>query len=179
MLEPVDFLVYAEASARLLNEDIDTLPQLRQFLADREWLLPQCVDRDIVALRRFRTELRPVFEAAQDGNTAAAISLLNDLMGRHPIRPRIADWEPEGLHLHVANTSSVSELLIGESLLGLATLVCSVGPNRFGVCAADSCTNVFVDASPNSSRRYCSDRCSSRANVAAFRARRRQEAAVS
>ena len=34
-----------------------------------------------------------------------------------------------------------------------------------------------VDTSPNQSRRYCSDRCSSRANVAAYRAR--QKAAAS
>ena len=33
-----------------------------------------------------------------------------------------------------------------------------------------TCTNVYVDTSPNHSRRYCSDRCSSRANVAAYRA---------
>lgn len=168
--------MYAEASARLLNEDIDDLAALRDFLADREWLLPQCVERDVAALQAFRAELRPVFEAAQDGGSSVAINLLNELMSRHPIRPRIADWEPEGLHLHVANSSSVSELLIGESLLGLATLVCTVGPHRFGVCAAEPCTRVFVDASPNSSRRYCSDRCSSRANVAAFRARQRQAA---
>jgi predicted RNA-binding Zn ribbon-like protein len=31
-----------------------------------------------------------------------------------------------------------------------------------------------VDTSPNQSRRYCSDRCSSRANVAAYRARQRE-----
>ena len=48
---------------------------------------------------------------------------------------------------------------------------------RLGVCHASSCDNVFVDTSPNQSRRYCSDRCSSRANVAAYRAR--QKAAAS
>jgi len=31
----------------------------------------------------------------------------------------------------------------------------------------------FVDTSPNQSRRYCSERCSSRANVAAYRARQK------
>ena len=41
---------------------------------------------------------------------------------------------------------------------------------------AEDCQDVFVDTSPNRSRRYCSDRCSSRANVAAYRARRRAEA---
>jgi predicted RNA-binding Zn ribbon-like protein len=58
-------------------------------------------------------------------------------------------------------------------LLGLAKLVCDLGPDRLGVCSAAPCTDVFVDTSPNRSRRYCSDRCSSRANVAAYRARKR------
>ncbi len=76
--------------------------------------------------------------------------------------------------MHVANRSaSVAELLIGESLMGLATLVCDVGPTRLGICDAAPCTNVYVDTSPNASRRYCSDRCSSRANVAAYRARQK------
>ena len=83
------------------------------------------------------------------------------------------------LHLHVATrNASVSELLIGEALLGLATLVCDLGPTRLGVCAEPRCTDVYVDTSPNQSRRYCSDRCSSRAKVAAYRARQKAESAV-
>ena len=81
--------------------------------------------------------------------------------------------------MHVASKSqSVAELLVGESLLGLANLVCDLGPTRLGVCAAERCTNVYVDTSPNQSRRYCSDRCSSRANVAAYRARQRAVASA-
>jgi predicted RNA-binding Zn ribbon-like protein len=77
--------------------------------------------------------------------------------------------------MHVADRdSSVSELLIAESLMGLSTLVCDLGATRLGVCDASGCSHVFVDTSPNQSRRYCSDRCSSRANVAAYRARQRQ-----
>jgi predicted RNA-binding Zn ribbon-like protein len=60
--------------------------------------------------------------------------------------------------------------------MGLATLVCDLGATRLGVCHASPCTHVFVDTSPNQSRRYCSDRCSSRANVAAYRARQRAAA---
>jgi predicted RNA-binding Zn ribbon-like protein len=76
--------------------------------------------------------------------------------------------------MHVADsTSSVAELLVAESLMGLSTLVCDLGATRLGVCDASPCTNVFVDTSPNQSRRYCSDRCSSRANVAAYRARQK------
>ena len=92
-------------------------------------------------------------------------------------RPRIADHNPANLHIHVANrAASVADLLVGESLLGLANLVCDLGPTRLGVCAATPCTNVYVDTSPNQSRRYCSDRCSSRANVAAYRARQKAAA---
>jgi predicted RNA-binding Zn ribbon-like protein len=32
---------------------------------------------------------------------------------------------------------------------------------------------VFIDTSVNRTRRYCSDRCASRANVTAYRARKR------
>ena len=99
---------------------------------------------------------------------------LNALLEKHPITPRIADHNPANLHIHVANrAASVSDLLVGESLLGLANLVCDLGPTRLGICSAAPCTNVYVDTSPNQSRRYCSDRCSSRANVAAYRARQK------
>ena len=82
--------------------------------------------------------------------------------------------------MHVADQqSSVSELLIAESLMGLSNLVCDLGATRLGVCDAGSCTNVFVDTSPNQSRRYCSDRCSSRENVAAYRARQKQASVIS
>jgi predicted RNA-binding Zn ribbon-like protein len=34
---------------------------------------------------------------------------------------------------------------------------------------------VFIDTSANRTRRYCSERCTNRANVTAFRARKREE----
>ena len=143
-------------------------------LSERGWLQPQVNDRDAVALRRFQKDLRPAFEASAADDAQAVVDVLNSLLERHPITPRIADHNPARLHIHVANkAASVADLVIGESLLGLATLVCDFGPTRLGVCAATPCTNVYVDTSPNQSRRYCSERCSSRANVAAFRARQK------
>ena len=59
--------------------------------------------------------------------------------------------------------------------MGLSGVVCDPGASRLGVCSADGCADVFVDLSPNQSRRFCSDRCASRAHVAAYRARRRAE----
>ena len=170
----MDFIRYAESAAQLLNADLSRVDGLVGHLDGREWLHDQCTEQDCVALREFCTDLRPVFEASGAGNTQAVVGGLNDLMARHPITPMISDHDPANLHIHVANRcASVSQLLISEALLGLATLVCDLDPTRFGVCCASPCTNVYVDTSPNQSRRYCSDRCSSRANVAAYRARQR------
>jgi predicted RNA-binding Zn ribbon-like protein len=173
----VDFVRYAEWSAALLNAELTDRDSLVAHLADRAWLQPQVTDRDLVVLRRFVKDLRPAFEASSLDDAQGVVDVLNELLERHPITPRIADHNPDRLHIHVANkAASVADLLIGESLLGLANLVCDVGPTRLGVCAATPCTNVYVDTSPNQSRRYCSDRCSSRANVAAYRARQRSMA---
>jgi predicted RNA-binding Zn ribbon-like protein len=170
----VDFLRYAEGSAGLLNAELADVADLVRHLADRPELSERATDRDCMLLRRLQRELRPVFEASEASDAAAVVAGLNELMARYPITPRISDHDPSALHLHVAATSSVAELLVGESLLGLASVVCELGPTRLGVCSAAPCTNVYVDTSPNQSRRYCSERCSSRANVAAYRARQRK-----
>ena len=175
----MDFVRYAEASASLLNAALPDRDALVDHVVGRQWLVGSCTDRDAFLLRRFQRELRPVFEASDTGDVAGVVTGLNELMEKHPITPMISDHDPGDLHLHVATrAASVADLLIGEALLGLATLVCDLGPNRLGVCSASPCTNVYVDTSPNQSRRYCSERCSSRANVAAFRARQRAETSV-
>jgi predicted RNA-binding Zn ribbon-like protein len=177
----MDFVRYAERSAGLVNAGLDDAKQLVGFLEDRGWLQESVVEKDATSLRRFVKDLRRVFEASNAGDERAVVDQLNALLAKHPVTPYIAGhgsatgggrW-----HMHVADQqSSVSELLIAESLMGLSNLVCDLGATRLGVCDATPCTNVFVDTSPNQSRRYCSDRCSSRANVAAYRAR--QKAAI-
>lgn len=173
----MDFLRYAEAAAALVNADIVDVDSLVAHLAGRSWLHEQVRPSDAAAVRAFTEEVRSVFEASGQERVPEVVRGLNALLARHPITPMISDHDPGDLHLHVANrAATVAELLIGEALMGLATLVCDLGPSRLGVCAASPCTNVYVDTSPNQSRRYCSDRCSSRANVAAYRARRKAAA---
>lgn len=170
----MDFIRYAEAAASLLNADLSEVDGLVAYLDDRPWLQAKATDRDCMLLRKLQRELRPVFDAGEAGDPAGVTGGLNGLLARHPITPQISDHDAQHLHLHVATGSgSVAEQVIGESLLGLATLVCDLGVDRLGVCSSAPCTNAFVDASPNRSRRYCSERCSSRANVAAYRARQK------
>ena len=173
----MDVIRYAEQSASLLNAELGGVEALAAHLAGRESPHPPATDRDCMLLRKFQRELRHVFEAAAADDARGVIDGLNELLVRHPVTPQITDHDPTHLHLHAAaRTASVADLLIGESLLGLASLVCDLGPSRLGSCAAAPCTNVFVDTSPNASRRYCSERCSSRANVAAYRARQKAHA---
>ncbi len=179
----MDFVRYADRSAGLVNADLGDAAHLIHFLDERAWLHDAVVERDVSALRRFVRELRAVFEASNDGDEHAVVDQLNALLAKHPVTPVIAGHGSQGgpgrWHLHVADRqSSVSELLVAESLMGLSMLVCELGPTRLGVCDATGCSHVFVDTSPNQSRRYCSDRCSSRANVAAYRARQREAAAL-
>lgn len=173
----MDFIRYAERSAALVNADLPDEQALREHLGDRSWLHRSIGDGDVAALRDFQAELRRVFEASDVDDVPLVVSSLNDLLARHPVTPMISDHDPDHLHMHVTNrASSVAELLVAESLMGLANLVCDLGATRLGICTEPRCDHVFVDTSPNQSRRYCSDRCSSRANVAAFRARQKAAA---
>ena len=194
----MDFLRYAERAADLVNTPLEDEDDLANFLAGRPWLAKRIVAKDLVALRRLQREVRAVFELAQADSEAVAqaedstgagagqlvneqeiVQRLNELLKLHPVSPSISGHDKQTWHLHVAEReSSVAETLAAEGLMGMATVVCDLGTDRFGVCAAARCTNVFVDTSPNRSRRYCSERCSSRANVAAFRARRKAHAAA-
>lgn len=181
----MDFVGYAEQAASLVNATVEEADDLRALLkdpdglGDRDRLVARVTDRDVPGIRRFQRDLRLAFEASSHGDEADVVRLVNDLLNRHPITPQIAGHDAQSWHLHVSNSSStVAELLIAEALLGLATLACDLSPLRLGVCHAAGCDQVFVDTSPNQSRRYCSDRCSSRANVAAYRARRKAAAAA-
>lgn len=169
----MDFLRYAERAAELVNAPLDDLEDGTHLLAQRPWLADRLASRDVAALRRLRRELRTVFELAHSDETGV-VEGLNELLARHPLCPFISGHDRQTWHLHIAEReSSVSETIAAEALMGMAVVVCDFGPDRFGVCAAERCANVFVDTSPNKSRRYCSERCSSRANVAAFRARKK------
>jgi predicted RNA-binding Zn ribbon-like protein len=170
----VDYVRYADHAARLVNTPLDELEDVEDLLVDRASRVVPPTPKDLATLRRLQPELRCVFEASAAGDEDAVVDRLNALMAKYPVKPVISGHGSTSWHLHVTDeTSSVSELLAGEALMGLAFLVCDLGATRLGLCQAAPCGGVFIDTSPNQSRRYCSDRCSSRANVAAYRARQK------
>jgi predicted RNA-binding Zn ribbon-like protein len=82
------------------------------------------------------------------------------MLGRH-------DGEPWRLHFHGAEDSLAT---------GLAVVLGSDLRGRIGVCTAPRCDRVYVDASRNGTRRFCSTTCQNRVKTAAFRARQAQAA---
>ena len=110
--------------------------------------------------------------ASAEGDEQAAVERLNALLIRHPVQPVISWRLQPARHLHLSDGSSVADRYAAGAVIGLATIVTQLGADRLGVCTLASCHGVFIDASANRSRRYCSDNCAGRANVTAFRARR-------
>ncbi|KRV47155.1 zf-CGNR multi-domain protein [Wenjunlia vitaminophila] len=142
----------------------------------------RATDADASRLRGVRTRLRAVFEAAGEGDEVRAVDLLNALLMEYPVSPQISghdfldDQGRPRWHLHLAeHAATVTATYAALACMGLAVQVTDLGVDRLGTCQAPPCRNAYVDTSTNRSRRYCSDRCATRANVAAYRARRRRE----
>ena len=104
----MDFIRYAERSAGLHNASFTDVEALQAHLADRQWLVPQCTDRDCMLLRKFQRELRPVFEASAASDPAGVVDGINELMVRHPITPQISSHDPQNLHIHAASKTQFS-----------------------------------------------------------------------
>ena len=104
---------------------------------------------------------------------AEVIARLNQLLALARPRPYATDHDGD-LHLHYAPPEApLLEQLTTTVAMGLSHVVAQHGWQRFGVCSAEGCDDVYVDTSRNASRRYCSNTCASRSTVAAYRARRK------
>lgn len=130
-------------------------------------------EADVEPLRALRPELRAIFEAPGEREAAERI---NALLARSGAAPQMTDHDGKW-HLHfAADDAPLADRVAAVAAMGLATVVVRWGWERLGVCRADDCADVFVDTSRNKSRRYCDPSCSTRMNVAAFRARHKERA---
>lgn len=170
----MDLTSYAELAVLLVNspDRLQNLEGLRDLLADAgRDARPTRADLD--ALRELREELAAVFACAGRGGECEAVERLNALLTRFPVRPQISGHDGQRWHLHLTEGGEAGDAWAAGAVMGLATLVTDLGVDRMGLCRAAPCARAFIDTSTNRSRRYCSERCASRANVAAYRARRR------
>ncbi|WP_367124164.1 ABATE domain-containing protein [Streptomyces phytohabitans] len=181
---------YADFAVRLVNTEepergTDTLTSVeavRELFGPSQQAARRATDADVTRLRGVRTRLRAVFGAASEGDQVRAVDLLNSLLMEFPTSPQISGHEyldDEGRprwHMHLADhAANATAGYAATACMGLAFSLTDLGVDRLGVCQAQPCRNAYLDTSTNRSRRYCSDRCATRANVAAYRARKRLE----
>jgi predicted RNA-binding Zn ribbon-like protein len=180
----VDLSSYAELAVRLVNTSslgheggdlLGTLDGLRGLVADREHLNHGIARSDLEALRQLRGEFRGFFLSCSQGKGAEAAARLNELLMQYPVHPQLSGHDGQPWHVHYTESGSMADKYAAGAAMGLAVRLADLGLDRFGICQAAPCQGVFIDTSASRTRRYCSDRCTNRANVTAFRARKRGE----
>ncbi len=166
-------LVSSEPDAFEPDDPLAGVDALRAWLAGRPWMAQRARPSDLAPLVALRADLRAVFDAASAGDSPAMVAGLNAALERHRVRPSISGHDDADWHLHVASpTAPLVEEYAAGAVMGLTMAFLDLGRERFGTCADERCRGVFLDTSRNRSRRHCSDRCATRANVAALRRRR-------
>ncbi|WP_327234539.1 CGNR zinc finger domain-containing protein [Streptomyces sp. NBC_01317] len=181
---------YSDYAVRLVNTEepargTDTLTSvddIRALFGASTQLARRATEADLTRFRAVRARLRAVFTAADEGEGARAVDLLNSLLLEFPVSPQVSGHDfldEEGRprwHMHLAeHPSNATAGYAATAAMGLAFHLTGFGVDRLGLCQAAPCRNAYLDTSTNRSRRYCSDRCATRANVAAYRARKRLE----
>ncbi|MFD7070963.1 CGNR zinc finger domain-containing protein [Streptomyces sp. NPDC059913] len=186
----MELAYYSDYAVRLVNTEeparnkdcLTSVEAVRELFGPNQQAGRRATDADVTRFRSVRARLRAVFEAADGGDETLAVDLLNSLMLEFPVSPQIsghetrdADGKPDW-HMHLADhPSNATAGYAAIAAMGLAFHLTSYGVDRLGLCEASPCRNAYLDTSTNRSRRYCSDRCATRANVAAYRARKRLE----
>ncbi|MEV7871251.1 CGNR zinc finger domain-containing protein [Streptomyces sp. NPDC088124] len=181
---------YSDYAVRLVNTEepargTDTLTSVeavRALFGPNSQAARRATDADVTRFRSVRARLRAVFSAADSGEATQAVDLLNSLLLEFPVSPQVsghdlldAEGKPRW-HMHLAeHPSNATAGYAATAAMGLAFHLTEYGVDRLGLCQAAPCRNAYLDTSTNRSRRYCSDRCATRANVAAYRARKRLE----
>jgi predicted RNA-binding Zn ribbon-like protein len=170
----VDLASYAELAVRLVNtaslghdggDMLATLDGLRALVADREHLNHGVTRADLDALRVLRGEFRAFFVSCAEGNGADAADRLNALMIQHPVHPQLSGHDGQPWHVHYTQSGSMADKYAAGAAMGLAVQLTGLGLDRFGICQAAPCQGVFIDVAPDGTRRFCSDRCATRAGA--------------
>lgn len=142
---------------------------LRRFLVAHGVEIGETVTARLLEAAR---DLRGALRASWTAETLEiAIQGINRLLAPAPVQVQVV---AEGENLTVQFESTTTDFIQQLGVLcarGVIALVQTHGLDRLRCCAAEPCRDVFVDTSRNKSRRFCSDRCANRYNIAAFRGR--------
>jgi predicted RNA-binding Zn ribbon-like protein len=175
-----DTEVALAAAAALVNTEsdggLDDLAGLDAFVAEWGWTgSRRRTPAELAAVRALRPRLRRVWYEDEDG----VVRIVNRLLREGSALPQLVRHDEWAYHLHATSPDQpLADRMAVEAAMAFVDVVRTGELDRLRVCAADDCADVLVDLSKNRSRRFCDKGCGNRANVAAYRARRRSGAAA-
>ena len=158
--------------------DGESLPDeaaLEAFVAEHKISnVPRLSIGDVATVHRVRREFAAFFGVA---DPVSAAQLVNHLVARATVRPRLTNHDDFGWHLHYfAPNARLAEHLAVDGGMALAHVVAADEVDRLRACDSPTCRSVLVDLSRNGSKRYCdASTCGNRLHVAAYRQRKRSE----
>jgi len=169
----------ANTGPALGEERREELPDLAALLAwmDRwEWTGRRPTsEAEVDAVRRLRPRLREIWALDEDGKVEAANALLEQ--GR--ALPRLVRHGDVGWHVHATRDDApLAQRISVEVGMALVDVIRADETERLKVCAGEDCEDLLVDLSKNRSRKFCDGTCGTRANVAAYRARKSRDTAT-
>ena len=171
-------LIQTAALVNTLDDGVDSLASLADLDAFLVRYPMSGVRRrtndELGQVQRLRGRLRVLWTMADRDQAAVQI---NAILVEADARPYLSKHDELDWHLHVTDPEApLADRLAGEAAMAILDLVRADDLGRLRTCAAGDCEAVLVDLSRNSSKRYCdTGNCGNRANVAAYRTRKRQQ----
>ena len=152
------------------REDLPDLPALLAWMEGWQWTGRRpSTQAEVDAVRRLRARLREIWSLPEDGLVEAA----NTLLAEGRALPRLVRHGAFGWHVHATSDDApLAERIAVEVGMALVDVIRADETDRLKVCAGEDCEDLIIDLSKNRSRKFCGGTCGTRANVAAYRARR-------
>lgn len=124
---------------------------------------------ELEATRALRPRLRRLWSLRGEELVAET----NALLAEGGALPRLVRHGTLGWHVHATSDDAPFDQRVAVEVgMALVDVVRAGEEERLKVCAGEDCEDLLVDLSRNRSRKFCEGTCGTRANVAAYRARR-------
>jgi predicted RNA-binding Zn ribbon-like protein len=153
------------------DEGLPDEAALDAFVERWQWSGRRSHDRaELEAVRDLRPQLQRIWSVDEDD----VVHIVNGLLRDSKALPQLVRHDAWDYHLHATSAEApLADRMAVEAAMAIVDVIRMQELDRLRVCASDTCGFVLVDLSKNRSRRYCDNGCGNRANVAAYRARRR------
>jgi predicted RNA-binding Zn ribbon-like protein len=157
-------------TGRQADEQLPDIPALDAFVAEWGWTGDRTRDEaELEAVRALRPRLAHLWTADED----EAVDIVNTLLREAGALPQLLRHDGFDYHVHATSSHApLADRMAVDAAMAFVDVIRTKSLDRLKVCAADDCTDVLIDLSKNSSRRFCGVSCGNRMNVAAYRRRR-------